>query len=174
MDQSAIISQLEQLRDRGVEPAALMEEIDKVSPGITRDEVAAALERMLALAHFEREQQDLEFQRQMRDSEEMGAIFDGLPPGTTFLEACQLKAADGDLTAAAHLRQMESPQSRVRAALFDAAVDAHPAWRRDGRYSVRDESIEAPDDDISLVDCFQRTYPREASEIEQQVLGRAR
>jgi hypothetical protein len=110
-------------------------------------------------------QQNLEL-RQLHVAEE---ILSGLPKETTFYEACRIEAAQGHALAKQALDHMDSRPARVFNALFDAAVDVHPGWKRlkkEGQYSKHDQS--APEAH-GLVEWFQTTYPHEARALEDAI-----
>jgi hypothetical protein len=102
----------------------------------------------------------------MQETQEMAAIFAGLPKETTFEEACRIKAAQGDLAAQRWIDHTNSREYQLGDALMTAAIERHPGWRDDGngQYTV---SKGAPEGHM-LIDWFQRNYPLEAREIERR------
>ena len=90
---------------------------------------------------------------------------------TSWIDAVRMVAGRGDAEAQVILADLESPAETISRALFEAAVEAHPAWCHEGRHFVFDADIGGPEDDVSLIDWFQRTHPREASAITKRVLS---
>lgn len=96
-----------------------------------------------------------------------------IPQDTPMGEALRLMAERGEPAAIALLAEMNSPAYRVREALVDAALKAHPAWYRDGdRWTIADDTA-GPVSDDDLVDWFQRTHPHEARAITDRIGGAA-
>lgn len=93
-------------------------------------------------------------------------MFEGFPSGTPFRDVVIARAAQGHPRALAYLAEWNSPAHDARMALLAAAVEAHPAWHREGDSFVQDTNIDGPEDDTALVDWYQRTHPREAAAIE--------
>lgn len=89
------------------------------------------------------------------------AISEDTPMG----EALRLMADRGEPAAISFLAQTNNPAYRSRVALVMAAMDAHPAWSRNGEEWVLDGDASAPVTDDDLVDWYQRTHPREARAI---------
>ncbi|WP_377005985.1 hypothetical protein [Bosea vestrisii] len=139
--------------------AALSGAIPDAPPDDLRRELAEVAIKMKAEA-----EENASRQAQMESADH---LFDGMPDDMSFEEAVRIKAEAGDLTATAWLRALNSPDHVGRMALLDAAVEAPPGWRREGLRYVRREGSDGPVYDVSLVDWFKRTYPREAAEVER-------
>jgi hypothetical protein len=98
-----------------------------------------------------------------------GSIFEGLPDGTTLAEAAKIKAAQGDPVALSYQAHANSSEYRIQCALWEAAVDAHPDWKKHNNRSYRWKGQgEAPSTD-SMVDWFQLNHPAQAREIERAI-----
>ncbi|MGF3026697.1 hypothetical protein ACQVP2_28245 [Methylobacterium aquaticum] len=97
----------------------------------------------------------------------------GIPEGMAMGEALRLMAGRGEPAAIALLAEMESPAYRTREALAEAALEAHPAWTRDGEAWTLAEGAAGPASDDDLVDWYQRTHPRKARAITDRIGGAA-
>lgn len=136
-------------------------------PDLTNEQ----MERALAIAVDEMERRGREALREAEELGVMASVFDGLPEGTTFDDACKIKAEAGDEFAIAWLAQVNSPEYRTRMALLNAAFDAHPDWTREGdhiRYVGAGE-MPATLDETALIDWFQTHHPDRASQIEASI-----
>lgn len=155
------------------------EEMAAIAPGDLKDEdflrvmvkhvpkaTAADFEKYLAAWQAQKEAEADEYLAEAETARLDLELFQGLPKGTSFRDAVAAKAAEGHPRALAYLAEWNDPRHHARMALLDAAVDAHPAWRREGGVYVQDPDIEGPSDDVGLVDWFQRTHPRNAAAIE--------
>lgn len=99
----------------------------------------------------------------------LAALLENEPDGTPLIEVLRKHAMAGDEYAKSVLAQLESPAYRRSQALFRAAVEKHPNWRREGcRFIHSGGGPETPD---ALVEWFQMNHPREASEIERSANG---
>jgi hypothetical protein len=128
------------------------------------------LKALQAILNHERKEQLAQFDREMKQSDAMIEIMSGLPRGTVFYDACVIKAAQGHALARQALNKMNSREHRTYNALFDAAVDAHPGWKRDdNEQGVYVKSKDDAPEDHALVEWFQTTYPREARAIEDAI-----
>jgi hypothetical protein len=132
---------------------------DSGGEGLSQEQLAIVFEMSVAefLAQAEEWQQEAERARAAAQ------LFEGLPKGITFEEACRIKAAQGSEFAQRSLAAMDSREHRVFEALFEAAVDLHPGWRRPDK-----ERRYAPES-RELVDWFQTTHPHEARNIEDSI-----
>ena len=99
---------------------------DSGGEGLSKEQLATVLQMSVAefLTRAEEREQEAEQARLA------ARLFDGLPKGITFEEACSTKAAQGSEFAQKSLAAMASREHRVFEALFDAAVDLHPRWRQ--------------------------------------------
>jgi hypothetical protein len=94
----------------------------------------------------------------------------GLTETGSYRDALHILAAQGDTEAIQQLEHAASDDSMVFMALFEAAVEAHPAWRRESEgHFLRDEDVEGPTSPESLVDWYQTNHGRAASQLETQV-----
>src|SRR5258708_5383464 len=97
----------------------------------------------------------------------VGSIFDGLPEGTTFGEAVNIKAAQGDPIALSYQDHTNGLEYRTRCALWQAAVEAHPDWNTpDNRRYRWTGQGDAPSTDV-MIDWFQTNHAAEARAIER-------
>jgi hypothetical protein len=126
--------------------------------GLSKEELAIVFEMSVAefLAQAE------EWQREADQARAAAQLFDGLPKGITFEEACRIKASRGNEIARRFLSIMNSREQRVIDALFDAAVDRRPGWRLGKKRHYSPESRK-------LVEWFQTTHPHEARKIEDSI-----
>ena len=97
-----------------------------------------------------------------------------MPKVATLLDAAETKAAEGDGVAIALLADFNSDVMRLAKALTKAAAEAHPGWKLISDGSIKRTSAQGPDTPDALVDWFQMTHPREASEIEMRVFAGSR
>jgi hypothetical protein len=132
---------------------------DSGGEGLSKEQLATVLQMSVAefLTRAEEREQGAEQARLA------ARLFDGLPKGITFEEACSTKAAQGSEFAQKSLAAMASREHRVFEALFDAAVDLHPRWRQ-----LKKERRYAPDC-RALVEWFQTTHSHEARNIEDSI-----
>lgn len=96
-------------------------------------------------------------------------LFEGCPDGTTFRQACEIKAAQGNKLAQQYVSWWESRQYRIEDAILDAAIGAHPGWERGeqpGHFKKLDD--DAPDAE-ALIEWFYKNYPVQAREIENRI-----
>jgi hypothetical protein len=80
------------------------------------------------------------------------------------LEACRIRALEGNAYAQGLVDYFASRKYNVGCALLEAAIDAQPGWRRNDDGSFNKDG-DAPDED-ALLDWYQKTYPSEARAIE--------
>ncbi|GJE00032.1 hypothetical protein [Methylobacterium isbiliense] len=138
-------------------------------PKAKREDIAEAF----AAYQLEVQQEREEDERQAAELEAMIAFNNkhSIPPDMPWNEAVRMVAERGDPEAQGILRDLESPEATVADELLNAAVDAHPAWSRDGRYFTFDPEIGGPEDGPSLIDWYQRTHPHEAAAITDRIVS---
>jgi hypothetical protein len=126
---------------------------------LSREQLAAVFEMSVAefLAQAE------EWQHEAKQARAAAKLFEGLPKGIIFDDACRMKAAEGNGVAQRHLAAMNSRTNRVFEALFSAAVDLCPAWPRFQKNALY------PMECRKLVEWFQTTHPREARKVEDSI-----
>jgi hypothetical protein len=153
--------------DRNAPPNETQEDYYKFLNDVAGDLNREQLKALQSILNHEHKERQAQAERELKQCDAEIEIFSGLPDGTTFYEACVIKAAQGHALAQYALRQMNSREHRVYDALFDAAVDVHPGWTRlkDGHFEKSDSAPEADD----LIEWFQRTHPRKARTIEDAI-----
>ena len=109
--------------------------------------------------------------QQIEQDAAIAKIFEGHPLEITLQEAAEIEAAAGNDIALALLEQFGSRKQRVFDALFEAAVDAHPDWRRDspGHYSNLTGAPLEDNAGTELVEWFQTNHPKQARAIEAAI-----
>lgn len=152
---------------RGETAENMVRHLKEKFPGLTEDQASRAFGILLD----EGESRHREAQKEMDEIEAMGRVFEGLPEGTTFDDACRIKAEAGDEFAIAWLAQINSPEYRTRMALLNAAFDAHPDWAREGDHIrfVGTGEMPATLDETALIDWFQTHHPDRATQIEASI-----
>jgi hypothetical protein len=152
------------------EPNDMIADAQRRFPGVSTEELLCAFE----VVDFENDERHREYieqhTREAAQIEQMRRMFEGLPDGTTFDEAVNTKAAQGDLWAIGYLAFEKTPARRTYCALVDAAYAAHPQFetRDDGViYWLGDEGNDPSE--AALIDWFQKNYPAEAREIERKI-----
>lgn len=134
--------------------------------------VLAVLREARRQADFEWAEQQAAHERELRRFAGIRHIFAGLEtmPGMTFSKACEIKAAQGDALARQYVDYFNSREFRLDQALTEAAVAVHSGWRDDGDGHLTKLSDDAPEvTDGSLVEWFQKNYPKEAKRIEREI-----
>lgn len=140
-------------------------------PKMMKDEFEAAftaykVERDAERAILEEQLAELEFMIAFNSKH-------NIPQDMPWAEAVRMVAERGDPEAQAILREMDSPEAAVDHALMEAAIDAHPAWRRHVDGYLFNPEIGGPEDSYSLIDWYQRTHPHDASAITDRILNAA-
>jgi hypothetical protein len=132
-------------------------------------------EAVKAVMHELRERAQQE-ERQLKGMQVLQALAERVPDSeaVTLGDKLRILAARGDAQAQAVLDHWASYASRVRLALFEAAADRHPDYRRaaDGvgwEYIGKGELPEYESPMSRLIDWFQATYPHEARAVEDAV-----
>jgi len=152
---------------RGLRVDQMIAELGKRFPKVSRDE----FDRAFGIA-----QEELQARAKMSFDEAdylgtMASMLDGLPKGTKFDEAVAIKAKQGNAFALQYLAMTNSKAYRVGTALFEAAIEVHPDWRRTqtGIKWIGDGPRPDSLDDSELVDWFQRNHPVKARDIQDAI-----
>jgi hypothetical protein len=154
----------------GTEPNEMIADAQRRFPGVGTEELRRAFE-VVGFENDERHREYIEqYAREAAQIKQMRRMFEGLPDETTFDEAVNIKAAQGDLWAIGYLAFEKTPARRTYCALVDAAYAAHPQFetRDDGViYWLGDEGNDPSE--AALIDWFQKNYPAEARAIERKI-----
>jgi hypothetical protein len=144
---------------------AMLEEIDRT---YGRETVLAVIEEVQRQAEFEHEEKVAKYERDKRFAEEAIQILKGLPEGTKLLEACKIKAAQGDPLAQRYLAFLNSRTYRTETALHKAAAAVHRGWQAnaDGSSSKIDDA--APES-AELIEWLYREHPEIAPQVEAAI-----
>lgn len=131
---------------------------------------ALTLEQVAAIDSIVVEESEAGLAELQRSADQRAAakeILAELPETTTFAEACQIKAKQGNALAQRYADYFNSREYRVLQALGDAAADAHPGWKREekGHYEKDGGAPEGNE----LIEWFQKTHSREARAIEDAI-----
>jgi len=139
-------------------------------PGVEHADLGRAFDIAMDYLEEEHNEATRNYALEAAQLEQMGKMYDGLPPGTTFGEAVEIKAAQGDQWAIAYLAFEKSPARRIYCALADAAYAAHPQFeqRDDGVIYWLGGEGNGPTE-AALIDWFQRNHPAEARAIERAI-----
>ena len=163
-----ILAYLRTIDVNRTEPHKIFDLLVEHFPTATTGEKYRAIETMRLDAEArlaDKDRELAEFKAKLR-------MFEGLPKGIKFLEACSIKAAQGDRDAQEFLRQMKSPEHRRQEALAQAAAIAlgfQPDKSEPGVYSWPGPGKPPVRDVAGLVDWFERAHPREARAVAESV-----
>jgi hypothetical protein len=122
------------------------------------------LDRVLTLMRDENAHRSSEAAGDIAIADAVGELFKLAPGAKTTIEVAEIMAARGHPFAIKLLEQFNSYEYRLALALFDAAVEVHPGWIRQGE-AYRRLNSNAPEPD-GLIEWFYKQHPKAASAIE--------
>lgn len=170
----ALESQIEQALNNRTSPSGeeMNTAVRRQFPGLGDDQ----LRRAYAIVREEIEEGQRESRREVEEAEAFCAaarsIFEGLPHDITLGEAAKIKAAQGDPLAQSYQKYADGAEYQIQCALWEAAVDAHPHWKKHNNRSYRwTGQGEAPSTDHTI-EWFQLNHPTKAREIEREIAQR--
>lgn len=166
MTAAALAKRLHRIDDeRGPEAAeSFLREVDAA---YGRETVIEVLRLYRDRAAFEYDEVEAEHMRRNRQGAEMRHILDGLGE-IAFGDAVAIKAAQGDPVALKWERHLNSRQHKLDTALLAAAVELHPAWRRNDDGTIEKIDDAAPEE-AALVEWLYKDHPDRAREVEATV-----
>jgi|GEM_PF-2674123 len=163
-----------ELTEHDLQIKLLMAVRERFGKDLPREEYMRALHVALDELDRRAEAARESYKRTKRQLAATTMIHEGLPAGLRFREACQIRATGtgpvADL-AQQYLTWFDSREYRVREALVEAAMKAHPYFERDvtrphiWHYTAPGDG---PDEE-TLIDWFQRTHPARARAVEAEI-----